>query len=88
MPEKRPSPSIPNRLAVQRRNLCADVEGDDHLSFSDFWSFGTDDQGRSVAVASAALSDDLERLKDIFDYSIFIQRPDEGEVNLPDILEN
>ena len=57
------------------RNVCAEVGGDNRLSFSDLWSFGTDDQGRSVAVASAALSGDLESLKDIFesdDCSIFI----------------
>ena len=42
-------------------------------------------------VASAALSGDLERLKDIFesdDCSIFIQRPGVEEANLPDVLEH
>ena len=61
------------------------------LSFSDFWSFGADDQGRGAAVASAALRGDLERLKDIFeshDCSIFIQRPGVEEANLPDVLEH
>ena len=40
-------------------------------------------------MASAALSGDLERLKDIFesdDCSIFIQRPGVEEANLPDAL--
>ena len=63
----------------------------DVFSFSDFWSFGADDQGRGAAVASAALSGDLERLKDIFesdDCSIFIQRPGVEEANLPDVLEH
>ena len=56
-----------------------------------FWLFGADDQGRGAAVASAALSGDLERLKDIFesdDCSIFIQRPGVEEANLPDVLEH
>ena len=47
--------------------------------------------GRSVAVASAALSGDLERLKDIFesdDCSIFVQHPGVAEANLPDVLEH
>ena len=71
--------------------MCAQVGGDDRLSFSDFWSFGVDDQGGSVAVASAALSGDLERLKDIFesdDCSVFIQHPGVEEANLPDVLED
>ena len=76
LPEKRPSSSVPKVLAVQRRNLCAQVGGDDHLSFSDFWSLGADDQNRSVAVASAALSATWRGLKDIFDCSMFIQHPD------------
>ena len=73
--------SVPE-VASQRRN---------GLSFSDFWSFGADDQGRGVAVASAALRGDFERLKDIFeshDCSIFIQRPGVEEANLPDVLEH
>ena len=68
--------------------MCAQVGGDDRLSFSDFWSIGADDQGRSVAVASAALSGDLQRRKDIFESdgcSIFIQRPGVEEANLPDV---
>ena len=59
--------------------------------FSDFWSLGAEDQSRSVAVARAALSGDLERLKDIFesdDCSIFIQRPGVEGANLPDVLEH
>ena len=59
---KRPSSSSVPVLAVQRRNVCAQAWGDDRLPFSDFWSFGADDHGRSVAVALAALSGDLERL--------------------------
>ena len=42
-----------------------------------------------VAVASAALSGDLERLKDIFesdDCSIFVQRLGAEEASLPDVL--
>ena len=81
--------SFPKVLAVQRRNVCAQVGGGDRLSFSDFWSFGADDQGRSVAVAWAALSGDLERLKDIYesdDFSIFIQRPGVEEADLRDVL--
>ena len=58
---------VPEVLAVQRRNVCVQVGGDDRLSFSDFWLFGADDQARSAAVASAPLSGDLERLKDIFE---------------------
>ena len=57
--------------------MCARIGGDDRLSFSDFWSFGADDQGRSVAVLSAP-GGNLERLKDIFESdecSIFIERP-------------
>ena len=78
--EKRPfsCSSVPKVFAIQRWNVCSWVEGGDCFSFSDFWSFGADDQGRSVAVAWAALSGDLERLTDIFesgDCSIFIQRP-------------
>ena len=87
---KRPSSSVPV-LAAQRRNVCAQAGGNDHLSLSDFWSFGADDQGRCVAVASAALSGDLERLKDIFesdDCSIFAQRPSVEEAKLPDVLEH
>ena len=71
-------PAVPKVLAVQRQNVCAQVGGDDRLSFSHFWPFGEDDQGRGVAVASVALSGDLERLKDISesdDSSIFIQHP-------------
>ena len=76
------------KLAVQRRNACAQVGGDDRSSFFGFWSFGADHQGRSVAVASAALSGNLERLKDIEsdDCSIFIQRPGVEDANLPDVL--
>ena len=54
-------------------------------------SGGADDQGRIVAAAWAALSGDLERLKDIFesdDCSIFIQHPGVEEANLPDVLED
>ena len=50
------------------------------FSFSDFWSFRADDQGRGVAVASAALSGDLKRLKDIFE-------SDDCSI-LPDVLEH
>ena len=80
--EKQPSYcfSVPE-VAAQRGDV---------FSFSDFWPFGADDQGRSAAVASAALSGDLERLKDIFesdDCSIFIQRPGVEDSNLPDVLE-
>ena len=42
-------------------------------------------------MAAAALSGDLERLKDIFesdDCSIFIQRPGVEEANLPNALEH
>ena len=39
----------------------------DVVSFSDFWSFEADDQGRGAAVASAALRGDLEMLKNIFE---------------------
>ena len=57
LPEKRPSSSsVAKVLTVQHRNVCAQVGDDNRLSFSDIWSFGADDQGRSVAVASAALS--------------------------------
>ena len=46
----------------------------------------------AVRLASAALSGDMERLKDIFesdDCSIFIQRPCAEEANhLPDVLEH
>ena len=64
----------------------------DVVSFSDFWSFGADDQGRGAAVASAALSGDMEMLKDIFesnDCAIFIS-PGVGveEANLPDVFEH
>ena len=44
-----------------------------------------------AVLASAALSGDLERLKDIFesdDCSIFIQRPGVEEANLPGVLEH
>ena len=48
--------------------------------------------GQTIKVAvSAALSGDLERLKDIFksdDCSVFIQRPGVEEANLPDVLEH
>ena len=73
-PEKRPSSSsssVSRVLAVQRRNVCAQVGAYDRSFFPDFWSLGADDQGRSVAVASAALSGDLERLKDIFESDHF-----------------
>ena len=78
--EKRPfsCSSVPKVFAIQHWNVCGWVEGGDCFSFSDFWSFGADDRGRSVAVAWAALSDDLERVKDIFesdDCSICVQRP-------------
>ena len=46
-PKKRSSSSsssIPKVLAVQHRNVCAQVGGDDRLSFSDFWFFGADDR--------------------------------------------
>ena len=71
--------------------MCAQVGGDDRLSFSDFWSFGADDQVRSVAVASAALNGDLERLKDNFklnDCSVFIQRPGVEEAIICQIFSN
>ena len=71
--------------------MCGWVGGGESFSFSDFWSLEADSQGRSVAVAWAALSGDLERLKDIFesdDCSIFTQRPGVEEANLPDVLEN
>ena len=63
----------------------------DVVSFSDFWSFGADDQDRGAAVASAALRGDLEMLNDTFesdDCSIFNQRPGVEEANLPDVLEH
>ena len=37
-------------LAVQRWNVCAQVGGDDRLSFSDFWPLGADDSTINVAV--------------------------------------
>ena len=83
--------AIPKVFVMQPLNVCGWLEGADCFSFSDFWSFGADDPGRSVAVAWAALSGDLERLKDIFesdDRSIFIQRPGVEEANLPDVLEH
>ena len=49
LPEKRPPSSSVPVLAIQRRKICAQAG----VSFSDF---GADDQGRSVAVALAALS--------------------------------
>ena len=92
LPAKRPSSSSALKvLTVQRRNVCAQVGGDDRLTFSGFWSFEADDQGRSDAMPSAALSGDLERMKDIFesdDCSIFTQRPGVGEASLPDVLEH
>ena len=90
--EKRPfsCSSVPKVFATQPLNVCGWLEGADCFSFPDFWSFGADDPGRSVAVAWAALSDDLERLKDIEsdDRSIFIQRPGVEEANLPDVFEH
>ena len=67
--EKRPfsCSSVPKVFATQPLNVCGWLEGADCFSFSDFWSFGASDPGRSVAVAWAALSGDLERLKDIFE---------------------
>ena len=76
---------------MQPLNVCGWAEGADCYSFSDFWLFGAGDPGRSVAVAWAALSGDLERLKDIFesdDRSIFVQRPGVEEGNVPDVLEH
>ena len=50
-PEKRPSSSsVPKVLAVQRWNVCAQVGGDDRLSFSDFWPLGADDSTINVTV--------------------------------------
>ena len=68
------------------------AERGDVVSFSNFWSFGADDQGRGAAVASAAVRGDLEMLKDIFasdDCTIFVS-PGVGveEANLPDVLEH
>ena len=72
--------------------VCSWLDGADCFSFPDFWSFGADDQGRGAAVASAALSGDSERLRDIFESdgcSMFIQRPGVEEAkNLPDALEH
>ena len=75
---KRPSSSSIPDWPVQRWNLCAQVGGDNRLSFADFWSFAADNQNRNLIVASAVLSGDLERLKDIFesdDCSIFFNIP-------------
>ena len=93
-------PSAPGgerRLFDKQPSYCFSVpevaaQRGDVVSFSDFWSFGADDQGRGAAVASAALSGDLEMLKDIFgsnDCTIFIS-PGVGveEANLPDVLEH
>ena len=63
----------------------------DIISFSDFWPFGADDSDCGIAEISAALRDDLEMMKDIFesyDCGIF-SNPDKHveEVDLSDILE-
>ena len=85
------------RLFEKQPSYCFSVpevaaQRGDFFSFSDFWSFGADDQGRGAAVASAALSGDSERLRDIFESdgcSMVIQRPGVEEANnLPDVLEH
>ena len=92
---KRPSSSSVPVLAVQRRNVCTQTAGDDRLSFSDFWSFGADDQGRRSQCCGGFGGPerrlDLERLRDIFesdDCSIFFQHPGVEEANLPNVLEH
>ena len=75
---------------VQHRNARPQERGYDCLSFSD-WPLGADDRCHSVAVASTALSGNLDRLKDIFesdDCSIFTQRPGVAEAELPDALQH
>ena len=54
--------SIPEMTAQ-----CGDID-----SFSDFWSFGINDQGRRVVADSAVLREVLEILKDIFESNIWV----------------
>ena len=94
--EKRPFSclSVPTVFAIQHWNVRGWVEGGDCFSFPTSGRLGQTIKVaalRYVAVAWAALSSDLERLKDIFesdDCSIFIQRPGVEEANLPDFLEH
>ena len=68
------------------------VQRGDIISFSDFWSFGIDDQARRAAGDSAVLREALEILKDIFEsnnYDIYIYFDvDIEEADMTDILEN